>query len=109
MHSRVEQVTERRPGSLVTWAVDRVRTEIGDNAMQYIKAIAFSALDVVLSGKEAVSNDTGEGDIARDIDRADGVAGREGAAAADDRGWQRARAAKRSAGIDRQAAGRFVR
>ncbi len=63
----VEPTVERRPGSLVTWAVDRVRAEIGDNAMQYIKAIAFSALDVVLSGKEAVSNDTGEGDIAADL------------------------------------------
>ena len=63
----VEIEPERQPGNLVTWAVDRVRTEIGDEAMQYVKAIAFSALDVLLSGKEAVTGDTGEEDIAADL------------------------------------------
>jgi hypothetical protein len=36
-----------RPGNLVTWAVDRVRALpwVGDDRMQWIKAIAFTALD----------------------------------------------------------------
>lgn len=63
----VEARPERRPGNLVTWAVDRVRSEIGDDAMQYIKAIAFSALDVVLSSKEDITGDTGAEDIAADL------------------------------------------
>lgn len=63
----VESVPERRPGSLVTWAVDRVRAEIGDEAMQYIKAVAFSTLDVVLSRKEELTGDTGEAGIAEDL------------------------------------------
>ena len=63
----VEALPDRRPGNVVTWAVDRVRSEIGDEAMQYIKAIAFSALDVVLSSKEELSGDTGAEDIADDL------------------------------------------
>ena len=36
-----------RPGSLVTWAVDRVRalSWFGDDRMQWVKAVAFTALD----------------------------------------------------------------
>jgi hypothetical protein len=36
-----------RPGNLVTWAVDRVRALpwFGDDRMQWVKAIAFTALD----------------------------------------------------------------
>jgi hypothetical protein len=36
-----------RPGNLVTWAVDRVRALpwFGDDRMQWIKAVAFTALD----------------------------------------------------------------
>jgi len=36
-----------RPGNLVTWAVDRVRAMpwFGDERMQWVKAIAFTALD----------------------------------------------------------------
>jgi hypothetical protein len=36
-----------RPGNLVTWAVDRVRAMpwFGDDRMQWIKAVAFTALD----------------------------------------------------------------
>ncbi|MBM4358806.1 MAG: hypothetical protein FJ096_11945 [Deltaproteobacteria bacterium] len=64
----VQAVPESTPGNLVTWAVDRVRAEVGDEAMQYVKAIAFSALDVVKSGKEAVSSDSGAAEeIAEDI------------------------------------------
>jgi hypothetical protein len=36
-----------RPGSLVTWAVDRVRAmpSFGDDRMQWVKAVTFTALD----------------------------------------------------------------
>jgi hypothetical protein len=36
-----------RPGNLVTWAVDRVRAvpAFGDDRMQWLKAVAFTALD----------------------------------------------------------------
>ena len=61
-------VPETTPGNLVTWAVDRVRSEVGDEAMQYVKAIAFSLLDVVKSGQEAVGTDKGAAeDIAKDL------------------------------------------
>ena len=65
----VERARDARPGNLVTWAVDRVRAIpwVGDETMQYIKAIAFSGLDVLLRGREAVSGDTGAQDIATDL------------------------------------------
>jgi hypothetical protein len=63
----VEGVQARRPGNLVTWAVDRVRAVVGDEAMQYVKAIGFSAIDVVARGKEAVTGDTGAEGIAEDL------------------------------------------
>jgi len=65
----VEPGLESRPGNLVTWAVDRVRAVpwIGDTTMQYVKAVAFSALDFVLRNKEAVTGDTGEEGIAADL------------------------------------------
>lgn len=64
-----ERELEAKPGNLVTWAVDRVRAVpwIGDETMQVIKAVAFSALDVVLSSTEAVTGDTGAEDIAADL------------------------------------------
>jgi hypothetical protein len=63
----VEPLAERKPGSLVTWGVDLVREEIGDEAMQYIKAVAFSALDLVLSGKEDLTGDDAAEEIAADL------------------------------------------
>ncbi|WP_437972371.1 hypothetical protein WMF04_25130 [Sorangium sp. So ce260] len=64
---RAEAFETARPGSLVTWAVDRVRFVIGDAAMQTVKAVAFTALDFVLRNKEAVTGDTGAEDIASDL------------------------------------------
>jgi hypothetical protein len=64
---RTESPEEARPGNLVTWGVDRVRTEIGDDAMQVIKAVAYTALDYVMSKKESVSGDTGAEGIAKDL------------------------------------------
>lgn len=56
-----------RPSALVTWSVDRVRTVVGDDSMQTVKAVAFTALDFVMRHKENVTGDTGEGDIAKDL------------------------------------------
>jgi hypothetical protein len=64
---RTEAPELSRPGNLGTWAVDRVRNEIGDDAMQTIKAVAFTALDIVLRNKESVTGDTGAEGIAKDL------------------------------------------
>lgn len=64
---RAESTELSRPGNLVTWAVDRVRNEIGDDAMQYVKAVAFTGLDFVLRNKESVTGDTGAEGIAKDL------------------------------------------
>jgi hypothetical protein len=44
---RVVPDEKARPGNLVTWAVDRVRAmpSFGDDRMQWVKAVAFTALD----------------------------------------------------------------
>ncbi|HEY8038370.1 MAG TPA: hypothetical protein VIF15_01190, partial [Polyangiaceae bacterium] len=44
---RVVPDERARPGNLVTWAVDRVRAmpSFGDDNMQWVKAVAFTALD----------------------------------------------------------------
>ncbi len=66
---KLETAEVSRPGNLVTWAVDRVRAVpwIGDDTMQTVKAVAFTALDFVLRNKEAVTGDTGAADIAADL------------------------------------------
>jgi hypothetical protein len=64
---RTEPAELARPGSVPNWAVDRVRAEVGDDAMQTVKAIAFTALDFVMSNKERVTGDTGAEDIAKDL------------------------------------------
>ncbi len=55
-----------RPGNIVTWAVDRVRAMdfIGEERMQWIKAVAFTALDGV---KRARSSILGDQDTASDV------------------------------------------
>ncbi len=62
-----EEIVESRPGELVTWAVDRVRAEIGDEAMQYVKAIAFTAKDYIDAQQESVTGDTGAEEILADL------------------------------------------
>lgn len=62
-----EKIVEARPGKLVNWAVDRVRAEIGDEAMQYVKAVAFTAKDFVESNQESVTGDTGAEEILADL------------------------------------------
>jgi hypothetical protein len=46
---RVVPDERARPGNVVTWAVDRVRalSWFGDDRMQWVKAVAFTALDKV--------------------------------------------------------------
>jgi hypothetical protein len=46
---RVVADERARPGNLVTWSVDRLRAVpwIGDEKMQWVKAVAFTALDKV--------------------------------------------------------------
>ncbi len=56
-----------RPGNVITWSVDRVRTEIGDENMQAIKQVAFTALDFVERNREEITGDTGEASIAEDL------------------------------------------
>ncbi|MFS8068209.1 MAG: hypothetical protein ACMG6S_17785, partial [Byssovorax sp.] len=66
---RTESSEIARPSTLVQWSVDRVRSVpwIGDDRMQTVKAIAFTALDFVLRNKEQVTGDTGAEDIAKDL------------------------------------------
>ena len=66
---RMEDAELARPGNLVTWAVDRVRAVpwIGDEKMQLVKAVAFTALDFVQRNREHVTGDTGAADIAADL------------------------------------------
>lgn len=65
-----------RPGNLVTWSVDRVRAVpwFGDEGMQAVKQVAFTALDFVLRNKEEITGDTGAEGIAEDLGGADGLA-----------------------------------
>lgn len=58
-----------RPGNVTTWAVDRVRASpwFGDDGMQALKQVAFTALDFVLRNKEQMTGDTGADGIAEDL------------------------------------------
>jgi hypothetical protein len=68
---RTEAPELARPGNVSTWAVDRVRAEVGDDAMQYLKAVGFTALDFVLRHKESVTGDTGAEGIAKDLGKSE--------------------------------------
>jgi hypothetical protein len=63
----VESTELARPGNVVTWAVDRVRAEIGDDRMQAIKQVAFTAKEFVDRNREEITGNTGEADIADDL------------------------------------------
>lgn len=57
-----------RPGNVVTWAVDRVRDVVGDEAMQTVKAIAFTGLEIVLRQREGMRDENAAAeDIAADL------------------------------------------
>lgn len=63
---RVTADSKARPGNLVTWGVDRVRGMpwFGEDKMQVVKAVAFTALDYVLRFKGRFSTDA---DAAKDV------------------------------------------
>jgi hypothetical protein len=58
---RVVPDERARPGNVVTWAVDRVRalSWFGDDRMQWVKAVAFTALDKVRAtfSRDATADD----------------------------------------------------
>jgi len=57
-----------RPGNLVTWSVDRVRAMawFGDNRMQWLKAVVFTALDWALRVRASLV-DTSARDVENDL------------------------------------------
>ncbi len=72
---QVQEQEVARPGNLVTWSVDRVRAVpwFGDEGMQAVKQVAFTALDFVLRNKEQITGDTGAEGIAADLGGEDGL------------------------------------
>jgi len=63
---RVAQEQRARPGNIVTWSVDRVRSMdwFGEEKMQWVKAIAFTALDKVRTMRSGLF---GDADTAKDV------------------------------------------
>jgi hypothetical protein len=63
-----------RPAALVPWAVDRVRgiEWFGEDNMQYVKAVAFTALDWVLRMKTRFVGDDSAKEVAEDIGSLEG-------------------------------------
>jgi hypothetical protein len=61
--------TKGRPGNVVTWAVDRVRSMpwFGDDRMQMLKTVAFSVLDVYRRAETSVLGDSSAEEIAEDL------------------------------------------
>lgn len=57
---RAESGEVARPGNLVTWAVDRVRNVIGDDAMQYVKMVGFGLKEVVERQTESAEDSAQE-------------------------------------------------
>ncbi len=66
---RAQPTELAHPPTLVQWSVDRVRTIpwIGDDTMQWVKAIAFTLKDFAERNQEAATGDTGEASIASDL------------------------------------------
>lgn len=64
------------PGNLTTWAVDRVRLEVGDDNMQAVKQYFFEAKDFFDRNREELSGNTGEAEILDDLGQEAGVAPR---------------------------------
>jgi hypothetical protein len=58
-----------RPGNLITWSVDRVRQMpiFGDERMQWVKFIAFTALDKVVRARSSVLGDDTGKEVADDM------------------------------------------
>jgi len=62
---RAEYGEIARPGNVVTWAVDRVRNEIGDEAMQYVKMIGLGAIDAIK--RQTEDSESSAEDIAAEL------------------------------------------
>ncbi|NUP11019.1 MAG: hypothetical protein HOW73_33650 [Polyangiaceae bacterium] len=64
----VAQPTEvAQPGNLVTWSVDRVRHEIGDENMQMIKQAYFEAKDFFMKHKGEATQEEVAADISEEM------------------------------------------
>ncbi|MEO8876594.1 MAG: hypothetical protein ABI461_13470, partial [Polyangiaceae bacterium] len=61
--------TQARPGNLVTWSVDRVRSMpwFGEEKMQVVKAVAFTALDLVLRARSKLLGDSTAAEVEQDF------------------------------------------
>lgn len=84
---RASREEQARPGNLVTWAVDRVRAMpvFGEERMQWVKFVAFSALDRL---ERARSSLLGEGDTQKDVQRdLEGLGGRTATFSDPEIGW----------------------
>lgn len=66
LYVREQRIPLARPGNLVTWAVDRVRAMpwFGSDRMQYLKAVAFDALDLLQRLQGSVTDDDGSTRVA---------------------------------------------
>ncbi len=66
LYVREQRIPLARPGNLVTWAVDRVRAMpwFGSDRMQYLKAVAFDALDWLQRMQGKVTGDNGSARLA---------------------------------------------
>jgi len=66
---RAAPETKARPGNLVTWSVDRVRAMpwFGEEKMQVVKAVAFTALDWLKDTDAKVFGDTSARQVAEDL------------------------------------------
>jgi len=60
---------QARPGNLVTWSVDRVRSMpwFGEEKMQVVKAVAFTALDLVLRARAKLFGDSTAAEVEQDF------------------------------------------
>lgn len=66
---RAAPEVKARPGSVVTWAVDRVRALpwFGEEKMQVVKAVAFTGLDWVLRFQAEVFGDSSAKEVSDDL------------------------------------------
>src|SRR5262249_22812380 len=66
---RPHRTARSRPGNLVTWAVDRVRSLswFGDERMQRLKAITCTVADALARIEKSILGDSSEKDIATDL------------------------------------------
>ncbi len=66
---RPHRTARSRPGNLVTWAVDRVRSFawFGDDRMQHLKAAAFAVADMMTRFEKWLLGDASAKEIASDL------------------------------------------